>query len=503
MPAATTPTAAMVMPTDFVHLVGVGRTLGATLGFPSTPRGASAGDVSARASSFSRAYSVTPGEGCRETSSGRSREVRLSTAMRTRCTPTGRRRRSGRLEVRGTGSPSTRILISGRSASTSTSPTHSWPIISLQASDSAQTCTSGAVCEAMTWSLSPSTFSPRVSTSLTRKMRPFSVLVRSPAMTSSTPCSPPRLARHGTLSPQPCFSAGSGSATTDRYRFDASATWRNASSTAFSSGSVSPLRTRRYNPSVVPSPFGFAAGSDGCVPGSGGADCALGAAGAAAAGAGGGGGGSSCCCLGFDFALRDDWATAGIEAIETTTSAATSRCMRASPVPAITPALLDEQATGRRRSAALPSDCDQIDLHARAFRQGGDLHGRARRRRSGEALPVDLVHRREIVQIGEEDARLHHVGEAHPRSGEHGGEVLHHPLGLRAHVALHHLLRLRIERDLAAGEDQIAGHDRLRVGSDRLGGLLRGNDLVRHERLLCGARRVRNPPPQVKRAAPP
>jgi hypothetical protein len=36
--------------------------------------------------------------------------------------------------------------------------------------------------------------------------------------------------------------------------------------------------------------------------------------------------------LGFDFDFRDDCAAmAGIEAIETTTSAATTRCMLASP----------------------------------------------------------------------------------------------------------------------------------------------------------------------------
>ena len=82
----------------------------------------------------------------------------------------------------------------------------------------------------------------------------------------------------------------------------------------------------------MPSPFGFAAGSDGCVLGSGAAGCcALGAAGAGTGAAGGGG--SSCPCgAGLGFGFFFDCATAGIEAIERTTSAARTRGMQTSAV---------------------------------------------------------------------------------------------------------------------------------------------------------------------------
>ena len=54
---------------------------------------------------------------------------------------------------------------------------------------------------------------------------------------------------------------------------------------------------------------------------------------------------------------------------------------------------------------------DDVDFDARVARQPRDLHGRARGIRLGEVRAVDLVHRREVVHVGEKDRRAHDVGE--------------------------------------------------------------------------------------------
>ena len=54
---------------------------------------------------------------------------------------------------------------------------------------------------------------------------------------------------------------------------------------------------------------------------------------------------------------------------------------------------------------------DDVDFDARVSRQPRDLHGRAGRVRLGEVRAVDLVHRREVVHVGQEDRRAHDVGE--------------------------------------------------------------------------------------------
>ena len=49
---------------------------------------------------------------------------------------------------------------------------------------------------------------------------------------------------------------------------------------------------------------------------------------------------------------------------------------------------------------------------------------------------------------------------------QHRGEIRHHALGLRAHVARHDLTRRRIERDLTGGEEETVGDDALRIRTD-------------------------------------
>ena len=60
---------------------------------------------------------------------------------------------------------------------------------------------------------------------------------------------------------------------------------------------------------------------------------------------------------------------------------------------------------GSRRRAG-----DQLDLDPGTLGQRRDADRRASRRRVGHVPPVDLVHRREVVNVDEEDRRLENVG---------------------------------------------------------------------------------------------
>ena len=87
---------------------------------------------------------------------------------------------------------------------------------------------------------------------------------------------------------------------------------------------------------------------------------------------------------------------------------------------------------------------------------------------------VDLVHRAERAEIRQEHRRLEHPVEAAARLLEHGLQVPQHLLGLLGDAALDERARRRVERHLAAREDQVAADDRLRVrrAADGRGGLL-------------------------------
>ena len=74
--------------------------------------------------------------------------------------------------------------------------------------------------------------------------------------------------------------------------------------------------------------------------------------------------------------------------------------------------------------AALGQHDHAVDLDLDAARQGGDLDGRARGLRLREERRVDLVHRREVVDVGEEDAAAHDVAEAGAGLLEDAADVL-------------------------------------------------------------------------------
>src|SRR5207245_6177682 len=72
----------------------------------------------------------------------------------------------------------------------------------------------------------------------------------------------------------------------------------------------------------------------------------------------------------------------------------------------------------------------------------------------------------------EEDRRLGDAIQARARGLEHRGEVVEAAPRLVLDVTGHHLTGRRIEADLTCAEDQVAGHDRLAVGTERLRRLL-------------------------------
>src|SRR5262249_19566624 len=102
---------------------------------------------------------------------------------------------------------------------------------------------------------------------------------------------------------------------------------------------------------------------------------------------------------------------------------------------------------------------------ARAGRQRRHLDRRARGMRRGEMACVYGVHRRELREIGEIHRRLHDVGEAEARGGEHRGQVLARARRLGLDPARNQPTRDGAEADLTGAEDEIAGGDRLRVGT--------------------------------------
>ena len=81
---------------------------------------------------------------------------------------------------------------------------------------------------------------------------------------------------------------------------------------------------------------------------------------------------------------------------------------------------------------------DDVDFDSRVARQPRRLDRRSRRVGFDEERPVDVVHRREIVHVGEKHRRAHHVRVGQSAAFEQRADVLEHPAGLGADVAVDH-----------------------------------------------------------------
>src|SRR5512138_1469439 len=130
--------------------------------------------------------------------------------------------------------------------------------------------------------------------------------------------------------------------------------------------------------------------------------------------------------------------------------------------------------------ARLTNRCDGIDFYEHAAWKARNLNGRSRRTRVTDHAAVDLVHTWEVGHVLQVDRRLDDVRPARTRILEHRGQVAHHALGLRGDVALDDLASGGIDRDLAGGEQQVAGDDALRVRADGRGSLVSVYDASAH-----------------------
>src|SRR5262249_34886138 len=122
---------------------------------------------------------------------------------------------------------------------------------------------------------------------------------------------------------------------------------------------------------------------------------------------------------------------------------------------------------------------DRFDLYLDA----GDGEARDDRRAGGfgfaEELGVYGVHGREILVVGEEDGALHDVPHRGPAAGEDALDVLQYAAGFGGDIAADELLCGRVDGDLAADEDEIAGAHRGGIGPTR-GGNSGGRNALDH-----------------------
>src|SRR5215207_2799982 len=121
---------------------------------------------------------------------------------------------------------------------------------------------------------------------------------------------------------------------------------------------------------------------------------------------------------------------------------------------------------GTRASGSLARERDRVDLDARVARQARGLHGRARRRLLRKELRVSLVHRREVVHVGQKDGRLDDARETRTGGLKHFREVAQDLRGLLADAALDEPPRRGVCRNLPRRVDEPARRDRLRVRPD-------------------------------------
>jgi len=95
-----------------------------------------------------------------------------------------------------------------------------------------------------------------------------------------------------------------------------------------------------------------------------------------------------------------------------------------------------------------------------------------------EIRPVDFVHNLKVIEIRQENGGLNHVIKSESLCSQKGCDIVQHPTGLRGDIAGNDLAGLRIERNLTAAKEETSAAHRLRVGANRSGRFVRGNDLL-------------------------
>src|SRR3954454_8180232 len=111
-----------------------------------------------------------------------------------------------------------------------------------------------------------------------------------------------------------------------------------------------------------------------------------------------------------------------------------------------------------RMTATSAAERDEVDLDARARREGRDADRRSRREVVAHVLGVDAVERLVVVlEARQERAGGDDVAQRQAGVLEHDHEVVHDAARLGLDVAEHVLAALRIGGDLAGDEDEVAG----------------------------------------------
>ena len=109
---------------------------------------------------------------------------------------------------------------------------------------------------------------------------------------------------------------------------------------------------------------------------------------------------------------------------------------------------------------------DDFDFHVRAFGQRGDLDGGTRRKIIREISRVNFVHAGEIREVRHKHRALHYIGEGEFLVLEDRFDVFQNAFGLGLDVAGNQVAILRIDRDLAGAEQQVANAHGVIVRTD-------------------------------------
>src|SRR5256885_8046509 len=110
---------------------------------------------------------------------------------------------------------------------------------------------------------------------------------------------------------------------------------------------------------------------------------------------------------------------------------------------------------------------DALDLHGNAARQRAGLDRGARRKWRREVGLVDLVHRREVIDVAQVHVALDDVIERRARRLENRPQVFEYTFCLCAYIPQLPSPGSWIHRTLAGNEHEVSLDDRLRIRSHR------------------------------------
>ena len=135
--------------------------------------------------------------------------------------------------------------------------------------------------------------------------------------------------------------------------------------------------------------------------------------------------------------------------------------------------------TGKRHP--LPFRGNRLDLDPGVLGQGGNLKGSTGGVRLGKELAVDLVHRAELVDIGQQHSRLYHICHGHAIGLQNRPQILQGLPGLGGDVFSGEGTGGGINGQLAGNKSEISGGDPLGLRADGRGSGGAVNGLVGHK----------------------